>query len=104
FNSAVANADPADINGPEDLPELLLSFIENLPVVGEFVGLLEAILGTYDGDDPTLLQIQALFGFLRSDGMIDASKLFGELPAVMLQAILSLASGGLLGNVELGQL
>ncbi|WP_051159106.1 glycine-rich domain-containing protein [Tsukamurella sp. 1534] len=104
FNSAVANADPADINGPEDLPELLLEFIENLPVVGEFVGLLEAILGTYDGDDPTLLQIQALFGFLRSDGMIDASKLFGELPAVMLQAILSLASGGLLGNVELGQL
>lgn len=104
FNSAVANADPADINGPDDLPELLLSFIENLPVIGEFVGLLEAILGTYDGDDEVLLQIQALFGFLRPDGKLDASFLFGELPQVMLRAILSLATGGLLGNVELGQL
>lgn len=104
FNSAVANADPADINGPDDLPELLLSFIENLPVIGEFVGLLEAILGTYDGDDEVLLRIQALFGFLRPDGKLDASFLFGELPQVMLRAILSLATGGLLGNVELGQL
>ncbi|WP_367582261.1 hypothetical protein [Tsukamurella tyrosinosolvens] len=104
FNSAVANADPADINGPDDLPELLLKFIEELPVVGEFVGLLEAILGTYDGDDEILLQIQQLFRFLRPDGMLDASKLFGELPQVMLQAIVSLLSGGLLGNIELGQL
>lgn len=104
FNSAVANADPADINGPDDLPELLLNFIENLPVIGEFVGLLEAILGTYDGDDEVLLQIQALFGFLRPDGKLDASFLFGELPQVMLRAILSLATGGLLGNIELGQL
>jgi hypothetical protein len=66
FNSAVANADPADIQGPEDLPNLLLKFIEDLPVVGELVGLLEAILGTYDGDDPVLLQIQDVFGIFRT--------------------------------------
>ena len=66
FNSAVANADPADINGPEDLPGLLLKFIEDLPVVGELVGLLEAILGTYDGDDPVLLEIQEIFTLIRN--------------------------------------
>ena len=47
FNSAVANADPADIQGPEDLPGLLLAFIESLPVVGELVGLLR---GEGEGD------------------------------------------------------
>ncbi|HRC52858.1 MAG TPA: hypothetical protein PK331_18305, partial [Gordonia sp. (in: high G+C Gram-positive bacteria)] len=58
FNSVVANADPADIDGPEDLPGLLWEFIESLPVVGELVGLLEAIIGEYDGDDEVLLAIQ----------------------------------------------
>lgn len=104
FNSAVANADPADINGPDDLPELLLSFIENLPVIGEFVGLLEAILGTYDGDDPVLLQIKALFAFLRPDGKIDAGKLFGELPQHILGVITALVSKFTGGLIELGQL
>lgn len=61
FNSHVANADPNDIQGPEDLPALLLDFIESLPVVGQFVGLAEAIMGTYDGDDETLLAIQQIF-------------------------------------------
>lgn len=61
FNSHVANADPNDIQGPEDLPGLLLDFIESLPVVGQFVGLAEAIMGTYDGDDETLLAIQQIF-------------------------------------------
>lgn len=66
FNSAVANADPSDIQGPDDLPGLLLDFIEGLPVVGEFVGLLEAISGTYDGDDDVLLEIQAFFTLIRN--------------------------------------
>lgn len=61
FNSHVANADPNDIQGPEDLPGLLLDFIESLPVVGQFVGLAEAIMGTYDGEDETLLAIQQIF-------------------------------------------
>lgn len=61
FASHVANADPNDIQGPEDLPALLLDFIESLPVVGQFVGLAEAIMGTYDGDDETLLAIQQIF-------------------------------------------
>lgn len=61
FNSHVAQADPNDINGPEDLPGLLLDFIEELPVIGQFVTLLEAIAGTYDGTDETLLAIQQIF-------------------------------------------
>lgn len=65
FNSTVANADPNDIQGPEDLPGLLWEFIENLPVVGELVGLGEAILGNYDGDDPVLLAIQDIFQPIR---------------------------------------
>lgn len=72
FNSHVANADPADINGPEDLPGLLLDFIEELPLVGELVGFLEAILGTYDGDDRVLQDVQKFFGLFRD--------LFGLLP------------------------
>ena len=65
FNSVVANADPADIDGPEDLPGLLWDFITSLPVVGELVGLLEAIIGEYDGDDEVLLAIQEIFMPLR---------------------------------------
>lgn len=61
FNSSVAGADPADVTGPEDLPGLLWEFVENLPVVGQLVGLVEAILGTYDGDDEVLLAIQDIF-------------------------------------------
>jgi len=66
FNSVVAQADPADIEGPQDLPGLLLDFIEKLPVIGQFVELLEAIAGTYDGNDPILQQIQNLFGGVRN--------------------------------------
>jgi len=65
-NSRIATADPNDIQGPEDLPHLLLDFIEDLPVVGQLVGLLEAILGTYDGDDEVLLAVQEIFGPIRS--------------------------------------
>lgn len=63
--SLIANADPADIEGPEDLPPLVQEWIEGLPFVGELVGLLEAILGTYDGDDTVLLQVQAIFDPIR---------------------------------------
>ena len=59
-NSLIATADPEDIQGPEDIPGLLLDFIEGLPVIGQFVALLEALVGTYDGDDPTLLALQEL--------------------------------------------
>lgn len=65
FASVVASADPADIQGPDDLPALLLAFIESLPIVGEFVRLGEAIGGTYVGDDPVLNTIQDLFRPLR---------------------------------------
>ena len=60
INSLIANSDPSDIQGPEDLPPLLMDFIEGLPFVGQFVTLLQALVGTYDGEDETLLDIQEL--------------------------------------------
>lgn len=75
--SVIANADPADIQGPEDLPPLFLDFIESLPVVGQLVGLGEAIVGTYDGDDNVLLTIQEIFAPIR----------------LLLQAIASIPNG-----------
>ena len=62
FNSTVANADPAAINSVDDLGDLFVEFVENLPVIGMFVRLAEAFLGQYDGDDEVLLTIQSLFG------------------------------------------
>lgn len=43
FNSQVATSDPADIQGPEDLPGLLLDFIEELPIIGILVKFVEAL-------------------------------------------------------------
>jgi hypothetical protein len=52
FNSAVANADPADITGPEDLPGLLVNFIEDLPIIGDFIALVESMIsGDFDPAD-----------------------------------------------------
>ena len=59
-NSLIATADPEDIQGPEDLPPLMLDFIEGLPLIGQFVLLLEALNGTYDGTDTTLIAVQDL--------------------------------------------
>ena len=58
INSLIANAAPEDIQGPEDIPDLLVDFIEGLPVIGQFVQLFEAITGTYTGDDEFLNSIQ----------------------------------------------
>ncbi|MCX7427238.1 MAG: hypothetical protein NTW96_16620, partial [Planctomycetia bacterium] len=57
-NSLIATADPEDIQGPEDIPALLIDFIEGLPVVGQLIDLLEALTGNYTGEDQTLLAIQ----------------------------------------------
>lgn len=59
-NSRIATADPADIQGPADLPGLFTDFVESLPVIGQFVQLLEAISGTYDGEDEVLQAIQEI--------------------------------------------
>lgn len=72
INSLLAQSDPADVNGPEDLPQLFIDFIEELPVVGQFVKLftllLDIINGNYDGDDELAIALQdliaPLFGFL----------------------------------------
>ncbi|MFV8049722.1 hypothetical protein [Mycobacterium sp. 48b] len=82
FNSFVANADPADIQGPEDLPGLLTDFIESLPVVGQLVGLGEAIMGTYDGDDEVLLAIQEVFEPIRALLQVVGGVSGAELPTV----------------------
>lgn len=91
FNSHIANADPADIQGPEDLPGLLLDFIEELPVIGTMVGLLEAILGTYDGDDPVLLAIQDIFTLIRNlfGGLLDFGDPGSVDPAAVWHAVVS---------------
>ena len=60
INSLIADSDPADIQGPDDLPPLMMDFIEGLPFIGQFVTLLQALVGTYDGEDETLLSIQDL--------------------------------------------
>lgn len=64
-NSVIANADPADIQTPEDIPDLLLQFIDGLPLVGQFIDILEAITGTYGGEDETLLAVQEIFAPIR---------------------------------------
>jgi len=61
FMSTVANADPADLNGPEDLPGLLTDFVEEIPVVGDIFSLMQAILGVYEGDNVTLKAVSDLF-------------------------------------------
>lgn len=65
FNSTVANADPNDVEGPDDLPGLLIDFIESLPVIGKFVELFDAILGDYEGDDDILEAISDIFAPIR---------------------------------------
>ncbi|SLI10509.1 Uncharacterised protein [Mycobacteroides abscessus subsp. massiliense] len=82
FNSHVAQADPNDIDGPEDLPALLLKFIEELPVIGQFVTLLEALLGTYTGDDETLLAVQELFTPIRRLLQLVAGQEGGGIPTL----------------------
>jgi hypothetical protein len=64
-NSLIAQSDPADITGPDDLPPLFVEFIENLPLVGELLGLLDAINGNFTGTDPTLLAVQNIFAPIR---------------------------------------
>ncbi|OBB20621.1 hypothetical protein [Mycolicibacterium elephantis] len=95
FNSHVANADPADIEGPEDLPGLLLDFIEELPVIGGFV--------QYGQEVIDLIQrLLAPFGgnVGESAGLDDALNLLLLTLAAPLQAISSLQE--FLGNA-LGQ-
>lgn len=81
-NSVIARADPADIQGPDDLPGLFLDFIEGLPVIGQFVGLLEAIIGTYNGDDQVLLTVQEIFAPIRALLQLFTSGITDAIPTV----------------------
>ncbi|MDL9938670.1 hypothetical protein QSJ18_18140 [Gordonia sp. ABSL1-1] len=65
FQAAVAAADPATITKPADLLDLAHDVISDLPLVGRFVDLWDAMLGEYTGDDPILEFIQNLFAPLR---------------------------------------
>lgn len=64
FNSTVANADPADIQGPEDLPDLLIDFLETIPVVGILVRFMEALGGDQESVDFFLKPIFDFFQWL----------------------------------------
>lgn len=108
-NSVVANADPADIQGPDDLPDLLLEFIEGLPVVGKFVELFDAILGDYEGEDEILLAIQTIFAPIRSLIQLVGGTLGGDIPtpeeiidgfAELVKTVGGLIPGGLIPGLD----
>lgn len=114
-NSLIAQADPVDIDGPEDIPALLLDFIEGLPVVGQFVQLLQAFTNQYDGEDEILLAIQELFGpivelagnivelFTGAPGALDELKTWAEgLP--LIGPIVSVLTGDADGPQDLAAL
>lgn len=89
-NSLIATADPEDIQGPEDIPALLIDFIEGLPVVGQLIDLLEALTGNYTGEDQTLLAIQDFLapvieffqGLLSSDPVSALEEFLRNLPTI----------------------
>jgi hypothetical protein len=104
FMATIAAADPADVDGPEDLPGLLLDFIEGLPVIGQLVQLLEAIAGTYTGTDPVLLEIQEIFLPIRKliDGWTDALRALRLPDPISLVQQLPLSIPALARDVEGG--
>lgn len=68
WNAVIANSHPDDVQGPEDIPNLLAEFVLGLPfaVLEEFVDILAALLGNYTGDDPSIIQIQNIFAPVRT--------------------------------------
>lgn len=116
WNSTIANADPDAVKSVEDLGPLFIEFVENLPVIGQFVTLVEAILGTYTGSDEFLLQIQAIFAPLRAllslitnfDGIPTVEQLtegFGALlaiPGQLIQAVIDWLMQGVTGGSGTG--
>lgn len=70
------------ITGPEELPDRTHDFFEDLPLVGIFVSLSDAMLGTYDGDDPVMLGIQDLFGLLRKLLELIGGVASGQIPDI----------------------
>ncbi|WP_313673282.1 hypothetical protein [Mycolicibacterium sp.] len=61
FNSIMANADPEDVQGPEDIPDLILRFIEEIPLIGILVKFVEALGFTPEAVEEFL---QPIFEFL----------------------------------------
>lgn len=95
FLRTVSEASSADITHPGDLQALITKFFEGLPLVGEFVGLLEALTGSYSGDDAILLDIQQFV-----TGKWDLLTTLQHAASDLLSRIGQLLGG----NVELGQL
>ena len=59
------DANDITLEGPQDLPDLIHDFFADLPLVGIIIDIFDAMLGTYDGDDPVLNGIQNLFALIR---------------------------------------
>lgn len=66
FAENVATADPSTVNHPDDLIPFITDFFEDLPLIGLFADLWDAMMGTYTGDDPVLNFIETLFSPIRS--------------------------------------
>ena len=120
FNSAVANADPASVTGPEDLPGLLIDFIEDLPVIGEFIELVKSIIdGTFDvGDvlpaiETAFTELGLMLGltvpeFDATALLVGLAELFGMPPAVvdairrLLELVSSVSGVPTIAEIEAG--
>lgn len=64
FNSILANADPEDVQGPEDIPDLILGFIEEMPLVGILVKFAEALGLTPESVEAFLIPIFEFLNWL----------------------------------------
>lgn len=65
FLGDVVDDNTAMLESPDDLPDLIHDFFADLPLVGIFIDILDAMLGNYAGADPALIAIQNLFALLR---------------------------------------
>ncbi|MFT4202209.1 hypothetical protein [Gordonia sp. (in: high G+C Gram-positive bacteria)] len=119
LGNIVDDTTPA-LSGPEDLDDLVHDFFEGLPLIGIFVSIADAMLGTYDGDDPALISVQNLFGLLRKLLELISGVASGQVPDLgqlvtgfqtLFQDIASWLLGpnglirpSLLGNIDIGAL
>ncbi|MCF3941307.1 hypothetical protein [Gordonia tangerina] len=99
FAQNVAQSDPAAIQGPDDLHELVTDFFDGLPLVGVLIDIRDAMMGNYEGDDPVLQAIDSFMGSLA--GLVNTVQDFvHSLVDAILQAIRGIpVVGGTLADI-----